>query len=329
MRFHVLGLVLMAGVAMPAFAQRAETIDRRVDRIEQELRAVQRRVFPNATAPYVAGEIQNQPTAPATAGSPATSAVADLNARVDALETQLRSMTNQAEENANRVRLLEQGLAQLRSENAARLEALERAGAPASDPVEADAEPEPAAAPPRANPASTRPARNTGGTDAGDTRPARTATGTNAAETRPAPAAATPPAAASGDGDEAEQAYNAGFRLWDQKRYGAAQQALLDVAKKYPNSKWASWANNLAGRAYLDDDKPVQAARILLQNYQTNPKGDRAADSLFYVGQALMAVGKPDAACKAYDELQDVYGRGLRDFLKQRLPAARAEAKCK
>ena len=55
MRFHVLGLVLMAGVAVPAFAQRAETIDRRVDRIEQELRAVQRRVFPNASAPYVAG----------------------------------------------------------------------------------------------------------------------------------------------------------------------------------------------------------------------------------------------------------------------------------
>ena len=34
-------------------------------------------------------------------------------------------------------------------------------------------------------------------------------------------------------------------------------------------------------------------------------------------------------ACKAYDELQDVYGRSLRDYLKQRLPAARAEAKCR
>src|SRR4051794_23145422 len=118
MRFHILGLVLMAGVAMPALAQRAETIDRRVDRMEQELRAVQRKVFPNASAPYVAGEIQNQPALPTTTGVPATSAVADLTARVDALETQLRAMTNQSEENANRLRLLEQGLTQLRSENA-------------------------------------------------------------------------------------------------------------------------------------------------------------------------------------------------------------------
>jgi TolA-binding protein len=320
MRFHILGLVLMAGAALPALAQRPETIDRRVDRIEQELRAVQRRVFPNANSPYVAGEIQNQVTSPSTSGVPATSAVADLTARVDALEGQLRALTNQAEVNANRLRLLEESLAQLRAENTARLDAIERAGAPPATP-DADAELQPRTQPPSAS----RPAP-------GRSQPTRATTTPPEQSRPPAPVPATNSGSTPADGDsdaQAEEAYNVGFRLWDQKRYADAATALLQVGKKYPSSKWVSWANNLAGRAYLDDKKPVQAARILLANYQDNPRGERAADSLFFVGQALMDVGKPEAACKAYDELQDVYGRSLRDYLKQRLPAARAEAKCK
>ena len=57
--------------------------------------------------------------------------------------------------------------------------------------------------------------------------------------------------------------------------------------------------------------------------------GERAADSLYFLGQALVALKKPADACKAYDELQDVYGEGVRDYLRQRLPAARTAAKCR
>jgi TolA-binding protein len=138
----------------------------------------------------------------------------------------------------------------------------------------------------------------------------------------PRPAAASSSAAA-------EEAYNAGFRLWEAKRYGEAQQALEAVAKRYPDSKWASWASNLAGRAYLDAGKPATAAKTFLANYQGNPKGERAADSLYFLGQALVALDKPADACKAYDELQDVYGAGMRDWLRQRLPDARRLAKCR
>ena len=42
-----------------------------------------------------------------------------------------------------------------------------------------------------------------------------------------------------------------------------------------------------------------------------------------------MTLDKPADACKAYDELQDVYGATMRDWLKQRLPAARTQAKCR
>ncbi|HEX5184527.1 MAG TPA: tetratricopeptide repeat protein, partial [Allosphingosinicella sp.] len=126
-----------------------------------------------------------------------------------------------------------------------------------------------------------------------------------------------------------EAAYNEGFHLWEQKKYAAAQQALERAARDYPDSKWASWARNLAGRAYLDGGRPATAAKTFLANYQNDPKGERAADSLYFLGQALVALNKPSDACKAYDELQDVYGASMRTWLKQQLPAARSEAKCR
>jgi TolA-binding protein len=288
MRFHLLAIALMAGTAVPAAAQQADRLDRRVDRLEQEMRAVQRRVFPGANVPYVGPEITPSTPQAEQHGVPSGSAVSDLTARVDALESQLASLTGQVEQNANRLRQLETAFSTLRQSTDARLDVLEK---PVVQPVAEAPEPQ------------------------GGTRPST-----------PAPAA-TP--AETSAVDEAESAYNAGFRLWEQKRFAEAQKALEAVSKKWPRHRLASWASNLAGRAYLDDGKPAAAAKVFLANYQDNPKGERAADSLFFLGQALVALGKPADACKAYDELQDVYGETMRDFLKQRLPRARTESKCK
>src|SRR3954454_426413 len=100
MRFHLVGMLLLASVAMPAAAQRAETPEKRIERLEQQLRAAQRRVSP--TGAEVAPEIEQQPAAGVQAGVPASSAVADLTARVDSLEAQLRELTGQSEQNGNR-----------------------------------------------------------------------------------------------------------------------------------------------------------------------------------------------------------------------------------
>lgn len=293
MRFHLVGMLLLASVATPVAAQRGESPEKRIERLEQQLRAVQRKVFPGGAE--VAPEIEPQAAASGETGVPASSALADLTARVDSLETQLRELTGQVEQNGNRLRQMENAIAQLRDSTGGRLDALERAGAPAAEP---------------ARPSSPQLPRPSAAATAND------------------PPAARPAAASSGDGN-AEDAYNAGFRLWEAKRYADAQQALEAVAKRYPGSKWASWAANLAGRAYLDAGKPATAAKTFLANYQGNPKGERAADSLYFLGQALVALDKPADACKAYDELQDVYGAGMRDWLKQRLPAARTQAKCR
>jgi TolA-binding protein len=300
MRFHLVAMLLVASAAVPAAAQRNESPERRIERLEQQLRAVQRRVFPNGAE--VAPEIDRQEPAGVQPGVPASSAVADLTARVDSLEAQLRELTGQVEQNGNRLRQVEEGLTRLRDTTGGRLDVLERGSAPADEPD--------------------RPSTSSSSSSS-SARPPRPA----AVETADDPPAARP-AASTGDA-AAEDAYNAGFRLWEGKRYTEAQKALEAAAKRYPKSKWASWASNLAGRAYLDAGKPATAAKAFLANYQANPKGERAADSLYFLGQALVTLDKPADACKAYEELQDVYGAAMRDWLRQRLPAARTQAKCR
>lgn len=154
----------------------------------------------------------------------------------------------------------------------------------------------------------------------------------------PAPAAKAPVvvAAAKADGpsparlarDAAEEAYMAGYRLWEQRKFPEAQKALETAARDYPGDMRASYARNLAGRAYLDEGKPAAAAKTFFANQQADPKGARAADSLYYLGQSLMQLGKPADACKAYDKLASVYGASMRDLLRQRLRSGRAAAGC-
>ena len=71
MRFHLLGLILLAGTAAPALAQ--ERIDRRLDKLEQEMQAVQRRVFPEGAGRMLEAEIQPE-TGRTIGGVPATTA---------------------------------------------------------------------------------------------------------------------------------------------------------------------------------------------------------------------------------------------------------------
>ena len=282
MRFHLVGLILLAGTAAgPLLAQSSDRIERRVEKLERDVAAVQRRVTGN----YVQPEIM--PSAPTAGplGNPASNPVADLTARVDSLEAQLARLTGASEENANRMRQLEGAFSEYRLATDRRLEELGQA--------------------PKAAPSSN---------------------GSENASAAPSSSAAASEAAPSGD--PAEDAYLAGFRQWEGGQLAAAQKTLEAMAKKYPKHRRASYALNLAGRAYLDAGQPATAAKVLLANYQADAKGERAADSLYFLGQALVELKKPTNACKVYEELQSVYGDGMRDWLKQRLPKARQDAKC-
>ena len=295
MRIHLIAAMFLAGTAGPALAQRAESVEQRIERLEQQLRAVQRRVFPGGRAQFVEPEISAETSRPVVPQQ-TNDALSNLSSRVDALEAQLRSLTGQVEEQGFRTRQLEQQIGQLRTDFEARFDRLEPAPRDSSAPAESSA-------PPAGERAET-------------------------SEARPGEAAAEPPAqAAPAAGETAEQAYNAGFRLWNSQRYAEAQQALEAAATRFPNTRWTSWMRNLQGRAYLDDGKPATAARIFLANYQDNPQGERAADSLYYLGEALTRLNRRPEACRVYSELEQVYPN-MRGSLREGLPRARAAARC-
>jgi TolA-binding protein len=263
------GLFLM--LSAPALAQRGPTPEQQIYVLQQQLSASQ------------------------------ASAIR-LEQRLGAIEQQMQQIVNGYETSANRLRLLESALQQLRSEQDNRLGALERArvpAPPAATPPEAVAgrvEP-PASAPPEARVATAGPV--------------------------------VPPAAAAAPVDPGEDAYTEGFRHWEAKRYDSAIASLRAFASAFPAHRRVSWANNLIGRALLDKGEPRAAAEVLLANYRTNPRGGRAQDSLYYLGQALMGLNQPDQACKAYAELTSVYGNAVRGELQALVDRARSEASCR
>jgi TolA-binding protein len=293
MRFRaVLPCAAFAALTLsPASAQRRPpTPEQRIDRLEKQVRQVQKQVFPKGQPADTAG-FSDEPAA-------TQDAVNNLNNRLDAVEKQLADILRQSEENGNRVAVMETELARLRADQDRRLRALETAPpAEATDSAAPDEQSE--GPPPAPKPKiESKAGLKTAATSAGD------------AET------------------DAEAAYDQGFQLWNSGKYDAAITSLRAMAKKYPDSRRVSWANNLIGRSLLDKGQPRAAAEALLANYRSNPKGERAQDSLFYLGRALMKLGQPSQACKAYAELEDVYSGQIRAPLKAALPGAKSEAKC-
>lgn len=292
LRFTVPAAVLAGLMVTPVLAQRAPpSPEQRLERLERQVQQVQRRVFPQGQPADTAG-FYHEPAA-------TQAAVSNLDNRIGALERQLANFLRQSEENAFRLRQIESELERLRDQEARirlleqRLESLATAAPPAL-----------------------------GGMATVDSAPpARVETMT------PDPAPATQ-GAAEPEVDPGEEAYDVGYQLWREGRYDQAITALRAMASSFPNHRRVSWANNLAGRAMLDKGEPRAAAEALLANYRSNPKGERAADSLFYLGQALMKLDQPGQACKAYAELEAVYGSSMRPALREMLPDAKREANC-
>lgn len=328
---------LLATVAVsgaPLFAQ-SSGIEGRVDRLEREMRAVQRKVFPGGGQMF-APQI-TPPDATATPGVPASSPVVDLAARVTALEAQATTMTGQIEQTQFRVRQLEEAFAAYKRTTDARLRALEEGAtavsgtgpAPAAGAVTPPPPLRAAVTPPA--PARTPLARPATGGPASAAPPARPAT----AGARPAPATAARAAALAAverpnTGDAPEDLYVYGFRLWEAKLYPEAQRVLREVVQKHPTHRRASYAQNLLGRSYLDAGAPAQAAIALYENYQKMPNGERAADSLFYLAQALRRLNKPSAEiCRVYAELMDVYGTRIAESMRADVAAARTANNCR
>ena len=287
--------VLLAGTAIPASAQNA---DARLNKVEAEVRALQRKVFPGGDGRFFTPETGGA-QAPAATGAPATSAFSDMLIRLDAVEQQIAQLTGQTEQNTN-------ALAQLTGRMAT-LEA--QAGIAAAGTVAPPA-PTPAAAPAPAVPRPQAPA------------PAPAA-GPSAERVAAVKAISKPDT-----GDTAEDEYTYGFRLWNAGFYPEAQQQLRKYVDNHPNHRMISLGRNLLGRAYLDAGKPTEAAPWFLRNYQADKQGARAGDSLLFLAETMITSGDTRRACIALAEFGDTYPALASGRLSSQYAATNKKVQC-
>lgn len=281
--------------------------EQRIDRLEKQLQQVQRQVFPKGRPADTAG-FSDDPAA-------TQSSVVNLDQRLDALEKQVADLVRQSEENGNRLRNLETGIVQLKSDQDQRIAALEQRMS--------EAAPAPPVVAPAAVPTTTAPAKAKP-----KPKPAPSNAPPKKAATEPAPQEGGPVEAAAAATDPGEDAYSQGFRLWQAGQYDQAIETLKAFAAAYPKHRRVSYANNLVGRSLLSKGQAREAAAIFLANYRGNPGGERAADSLYYLGQAAIQLGQAGQACKVYSEFDAIYGAKARADLRKQVSDAKAQAQC-
>jgi TolA-binding protein len=375
-RNTVIGLLLagIATVSLPGVAA-AQDDETRLRRLEAEIRALQRAVFPGGGGRYFAPEVDTsegqQPTP--QVGTPSNSATADMLARLDALEAQLAQMTAREEENAHAIAQLRAQLDEALASGAGAVDGpagqpsgvieparLGQSASPAgSAPARATPAPAPARTTPTPAPAAARTSTPTPTPAAARTAtPAPSPARAGAAAT-PAPtparagAAATPAptparagaAAASGPtparvaavqavakpstDDAGDDEYTYGYRLWEAGYFPEARQQLSLFLQKYPDHPRTSFGRNLLGRAFLDDGQPREAATHFFENYQKDKNGARAADSLLFLSEAMVAIGDTNRACIALAEFSETYPALATGRLKEQYDRDRSKVTCR
>ena len=301
-----MAVAMLATAPLPALAQGND--EARLRKLEGEVRALQRKVFPGGDGTYFEPQISGAQPAANRVANPSTTAVTDILARLDALEAQIQRLTAQTEENTNALGQLGTRIAALEvtSGAAAAAEATRTNAAPQSNL-----------------------AAMTGGASAA---PAQAA-----AQAAPPPKPAGPTAqrlaavqaiAKPQTDDPGDDEYSYGFRLWEAGFYPEAQQQLTLFVEKYPKHPRVTYGRNLLGRAYLDDGKPKEAAPWFLKNYQSDRQGARAPDSLLYLGEAMIATNDTKRACIALAEFAETYPALAAGRLKDQYEADRKKVKC-
>ncbi|MBB5731339.1 TolA-binding protein [Altererythrobacter atlanticus] len=313
------GMVLAGLAAGLVPTQAAAQDDSRLRKLEAEIRALQRAVFPGGDSRYFEPEVDTsraQPQQPPV-GTPSSTALTDVLARLEAIEAQLARLTARSEENANAIMQLNEEMEMMKNSSGSSI--------PSGSPL-----PPSGATSSGSRPSGVIPVPEQGGGELpavaqGGSQPANAP-----AQAGPSPerVAAVKAIAKPSSGDAGEDEYVYGFRLWDAKFYPEAEQQLALFLEKYPDHWRASYGRNLLGRAYMDDGKPREAARYFLDNYQADKSGARAPDSLLYLAEAMTALGDTSRACIALAEFGDTYPALATGRLQKEYENNRARVDC-
>lgn len=297
-----IAIVAAGPLVPPSHAQTSndQALIEQVNRLQRELSTLQLYVYRGEKPPESAiAEIYGS-------GGVSQTQAARIDLRLSQIESELRGLTGQIEEQTFRIDRLNQRLDKLVADVDSRLQRLEqRTGgrplASGADPGAsqgalggAGGEPgtlgtvsEDAVAAVR----SGEPVEQAGAVSSG-----------GATANQAAPAAAGQSAYALA-GTTAEDKYGQAFSLLSQANYDQAEQALRAFLEEYPDHRLAGNAKYWLGETHYVRGQYQDAAVTFAEGYQTYPNSSKAPDNLLKLGKSLSALGETNDACGTYGEL--------------------------
>ncbi len=329
-------LLLAATPVASAWAQSdTQMLLERINRLENDLRSVQRQVYRGSPPPAAGGGgAQSLTESDGGGGSIANR----LNARIDDLENQIRQLTGRFEEVEYNSSQTQRRMDKLVEDVDFRLTQLERAGQPqppAGGPTGSVEQVKPAPINPQPSQPTTaqnqqQPARGSTSSTPGRAPSREGVLGTlpTDAQGRPLPvtpnqqsgqqpggqaqnqqnqqvARATPPASGKGKLPQGtpQERYNYAYKLLVQSDYADAEAAFREFVATHPQDALAGNAQYWLGETYYVRQQYEPAAQAFLQGYQTYSKNAKAPDSLLKLGMSLAALKKNPEACAALGQL--------------------------
>lgn len=144
-------------------------------------------------------------------------------------------------------------------------------------------------------------------------------------ETGSAVSSAVAPAGQAGSGQTAyamtgataEEQYSQAFSLLSQANYDQAEQALQAFLQHHPNHRLAGNAKYWLGETHYVRGQYQDAAVAFAEGYQTYPNSAKAPDNLLKLGKSLSALGETNDACGTYGELLRRFPNATPTILKQ------------
>jgi tol-pal system protein YbgF len=100
-----------------------------------------------------------------------------------------------------------------------------------------------------------------------------------------------------------QQQYDYAFGLLRDANYPAAERALRDFVRRYPDNRLSSNAQYWLGETYFVRHNYQAAAAAFAQGYQRFPKGPKAPEALLKLGSSLTMLGRSADACRSFAQL--------------------------
>jgi tol-pal system protein YbgF len=121
--------------------------------------------------------------------------------------------------------------------------------------------------------------------------------------------------------------YDQAFQALREQNYPKAQQGFDGFLKRYPKDQLAGNAKYWLGETYYVRGDYTRAARVFAEGYQQYPKSTKGPDNLLKLGLSLSQLNKKQEACVTFGQLDKDY-KNAAGVIKQRADAEKQKLGC-